>query len=536
MCIHPTLGPWLGLRCAILFAVDGALPDGQDEEEFEVQPAECSHSEELHAVVTKQLEDAFKHSDGQPTAPGQRLPPGAWRAWALPRLSLAPDHPAMYSDEQLLYHHAKDRSFLPRVVVAKKQQLSSDYLLEPPSANVVDLRRLLQQVLREIREREGDEIDGILLSGGLDTSILAEASDDQLGPQLDDPELIAVSLDKRGAGAPMLKFRHAFVVQAHEDALDAVYASAIYDRLRGESIGELHVLRKSLDELLTDAREAAKLLVTCDPMELRNSLVVYAALKAAAARGAKTIMTGDGADELFLGYSFYHSMDEAALRKMRSQVMNIMVFTAPKLARALGIRIISPYLDERVIEFARQLVKPELVGERTPVPRDGPSSVHGKLILRQAFPEAYSQWRSKQPIESGAGTTALRLGHFDATYTDAEFETKQREVFRAHAVWIRDKEHLFFFEAMLEAFDGDLGNVPRPRSLAHWKVDAGVIDSEVTGGFCPACGFQLTHSAQDYCATCGQWPTRASETNDKQGFATKALQQLARDRDRCLMD
>ncbi|KAG1699170.1 hypothetical protein DVH05_014087 [Phytophthora capsici] len=545
LCLHPTLGPWLAFRCAILLDIEGVDLDGLIRKEGHVGPlireeecpdpqlAECSHDQKLHDLLTVQMRKAFAQSAAAPK--NGRIPPEAWRVWALPRLSLAPNHPEMYSSEQILYHYTKDVRILQRSVRARRDILSLDYVRSPPSTKVIKCRQVLQEVLFEIRDRFPDGIDGILLSAGLDTSILSEASGQEFNQVEDD--FVAISLDKKTAARPILSFRHAFTVQADPTAQDAVYAAEIFKRLGGVSIDEHHVLRVSVDELLENSSEVARLLCTCGPMELRNSLVIYEALQKASERGVKHLVTGDAADEVFCGYSFYHGMTEEALSKYRERITATMQFTTAKLAKDLGIEVLSPFLDTRVVAFSKTLTKSEMVGERTPVPRDGEQGVHGKLILRQAFPESFSQWRAKEPIEAGSGTTRLRLGYFDSYWSDEEFEGQQRLVLREHGVFIRDREHLYFFLAFLRAFDGDLANVPRRR----FNEDSQVVEShgqeeseDSANVFCPGCGFELSHPKQDFCITCGCWPTCVSPTNDLQGYASQALAKLNSDKEKLL--
>ncbi|KAG3118005.1 hypothetical protein PI125_g3287 [Phytophthora idaei] len=546
LCLHPVLGPWMAFRCALVLDIEGVDSIGGDmneeqarplirgEESAIPQPSECSHDGKLHKLLTAQMEKAFAQSAATPR--NGRIPPDSWRAWTLPRLSLAPNHSEMYSSEQILYHYTKDVRVLQRAVRARQENLCLDYVRAPPSAKVIECRRVLQTVLCEIRDRFPDGIDAIVLSAGLDTSILSEASGQHFAAAKDD-EFTTISLDKKGKARPILRFRHALTVQADPSAQDAVYATNIFKRLGNVSIEQHHVLRVTLDDLLKSSSEVARLLCTCDPMELRNSLVIYEALREAADRGVKYLVTGDAADEVFCGYSFYHGMTEEALSKYRERITATMQFTTAKLARELGIEVISPYLDARIVDFSKTLSKSDMVGERTPVPRDGEQGVHGKLILRQAFPESFSQWRAKEPIEAGSGTTRLCLGYFDSHWTEEEFTEQQRAVIREHGVYIRDREHLYFFQAFLRAFHGDLANVPRRRfnestQLVEPHGQEETMDSPNV--FCPGCGFELSHPKQDFCVTCGCWPTCISPTNDTQGYATQALAKLKSEKERLL--
>ncbi|KAG2506187.1 hypothetical protein JM16_009105 [Phytophthora kernoviae] len=424
LCLHPVLGPWMAFRCALVLNVEGVevVGDGAELREHAQpmirgepspvpQPDECDHDVALHELLAAQMNEAFTQSAD--TQRNGRIPPDAWRAWALPRLSLAPNHPEMYSSEQTLYHYTKDLRILERAVRARRDNLTMDFVRSPPSSKIIKCRHLIHEVLREIRERFPDGIDAILLSAGLDTSILSEASDQEFSTDNSDT-FVAISLEKESKARPILRFRHALTVQADPAAQDAVFAANIFERLQHVSIEQHHVLQVTLENLLANSSEVARLLCTCDPMELRNSLAIYEALREAAERGVKHLMTGDAADEVFCGYSFYHGMSEEALERYRERITATMQFTTAKLARELGIEVISPYLDARVVAFSKTLSKSDMVGERTPVPCDGVQGVHGKLILRQAFPESFSQWRAKEPIEAGCGTTRLRLGYFDS--------------------------------------------------------------------------------------------------------------------------
>ncbi|KAE9285499.1 hypothetical protein PR003_g26564 [Phytophthora rubi] len=137
------------------------------------------------------------------------------------------------------------------------------YVRAPPSAKVVECRRLLQQVLREIRDRFPDGIDAILLSAGLDTSILSEASDQDFAATCNnDDEFMSISLDKTAKAHPILRFHYALTVRADPTTQDAVFAANIFKRLENVSIEQHHVLRMTLDDLLENSSEVARLLST----------------------------------------------------------------------------------------------------------------------------------------------------------------------------------------------------------------------------------------------------------------------------------
>ncbi|KAE8967151.1 hypothetical protein PF011_g27661 [Phytophthora fragariae] len=125
--------------------------------------------------------------------------------------------------------------------------------------------RILQRshVLREIRDRFPDGIDAILLSAGLDTSILSEASDQDFAVTCNnDDEFMSISLEKTAKAHPILRFHYALTVRADPTTQHAVFAANIFKRLENVSIEQHHVLRMTLDDPLENSSEVARLLST----------------------------------------------------------------------------------------------------------------------------------------------------------------------------------------------------------------------------------------------------------------------------------
>ena len=127
--------------------------------------------------------------------------------------------------------------------------------------------------------------EGILLSGGLDTSILAVVASRFTS-------LKAVTVAFQNAPAP-----------------DVEYAVLI-----ANGLGLEHVVHTFGEEELYDAIPAVvKTTRSFDPMEIRNSVAIYIGLKVAKENGISTVMTGDGRDELFAGYSFLFRYEKEKL-------------------------------------------------------------------------------------------------------------------------------------------------------------------------------------------------------------------------------
>jgi asparagine synthase (glutamine-hydrolysing) len=95
---------------------------------------------------------------------------------------------------------------------------------------------------------------------------------------------------------------------------------------------DLHVIRPKLSDLVEKMPALIRILGTFDPMELRNSIAAYVALEKARDLGIRTVLTGDGADELFAGYSYMFNMPPADLPKYIQHLNEVMYFSCICLA------------------------------------------------------------------------------------------------------------------------------------------------------------------------------------------------------------
>jgi len=297
--------------------------------------------------------------------------------------------------------------------------------------------------------------DGILLSGGLDTSILSAIS---------------------GKCARRLKAVSVAVA-------DGVSPDEPFVKMIAEAFGfELCVLRPTLADLVAMMPSLIRVLRVFDPMELRNSVVTWFGLTAAREWDIEAMFTGDAADELFAGYSYITSLSRAQLRPYLDFLNGVMRFSSQVIAPAIGIQAQLPYLDPAVREFALTLSYDDLIVERE-------GHVVGKKILRHAFAEflpAEIIWRIKTPIEYGSGSH--RLQEFViSSVPDDEFETARVRVQEQEGVSLRDKEHFFYYRIYRTIF-------PTPR--------------EQVGGAkrCQTCAGAVERAEQRYCLTCGAYP------------------------------
>ncbi len=302
------------------------------------------------------------------------------------------------------------------------------------------LRELLEN---KVKKSISEGCDGILLSAGLDTSILSY-----------------VAAKNTKIKAFTLKFRN---------APDAEYAKRLCKILGTEH----YVLNIDEENLTKNLRETIKILGIFDPMEIRNSVAIYTLLKFSKDY-VKGVMTGDGADELFFGYDFLIKMKKEERENYAKNMWRNMHFSSNDFGRFFGMKIFSPYLSDEVKNYAMS------IGDEMKIKKGV-----GKWILRKAYlnllPNEFV-WRKKTPIEYGSGTTML-TNIFDNKIKDADFEQTKLKYEKEDKVIIRDKEHLCYYEIFKEIF----GNVKKAK------------ESEIR---CKGCGAMIEHKNL-FCRICG---------------------------------
>jgi asparagine synthase (glutamine-hydrolysing) len=312
------------------------------------------------------------------------------------------------------------------------------------------------ELIRELRVSlesavQRNMAEAILLSGGLDTSIVAALAVKR-GP------LKAYTIALEGAPSPDIE--HARLVAQHFGLNH-----------------KLHIF--NMDELMMNLPEVVKTLKVFDPMEIRNSAAVYIGMKEAKKDGVSTFLTGDACDELFAGYSFLFNLSPLELKTSLKKLWNVMSFSAVPMAQSLGMVAKIPFLEPEVKKLASEMDPSFLVVEEK-------GQKWGKWIVRKAFENMLPSqiaWRVKTPIEYGCGTTTLPQV-FDKRISDEEFREEQEKIRVADNVMIRDKEHLVYYEIFHQVF-GD-----RP---------------ETSGRTCPQCRYEVRLDAT-FCRTCGAYP------------------------------
>lgn len=254
--------------------------------------------------------------------------------------------------------------------------------------------------------------NGLLFSGGLDTSILAYLNRKIVA--------ITVTLESTSDDIPYAMFLTKYLNLKH------------YHR------------KVEIDEAIESIPEVIKILKSFDPA-LPNDLVVYFGLAYAKDLGLETIATGDGSDELFGGYSFMQKLDD--LESYIRRISKKMSFSSNDIGEFFGIKIIQPFIEKNCLDYALTL-PPDLKI------RKDKGELWGKWILRQAFEDLLPKeivWQKKRPLEFGSGMTRLRQ-IISSKISDEEFKEN------TFPIQFMNKEHYYYYKIFREV----IGEIPQP--------------------------------------------------------------------------
>jgi len=314
----------------------------------------------------------------------------------------------------------------------------------------------LRQLL--IHSVEKSQSDSLLLSGGLDTSIVATLASKS------NPQLRAFTVVLRDFTSP-----------------DLYYSKLISLKL---GLGQ-ELIEATLDDIENSLPEVIGVLRSFDPMEIRNSVAVFLGLKKAKSQGYSRVLTGDAADELFAGYSFVTNLEKEKALSTLHRLWEVMHFSSIPLASSLGIKALLPFLDSEVKKFATTEIPLEFLVSGQTDHSEG--EAFGKFILRKAFEDQLPReiaWRKKTPIEFGSGTTFLPKIY--ATEINAqEFHEKKRKYLESDKVRLRDPEQLHYYEI--------------------YRRVVGPPAPDLANRSCPACTSNVPDWA-DFCTICGEYP------------------------------
>ena len=249
-----------------------------------------------------------------------------------------------------------------------------------------DLTQALEDAVK--RQLMTDVPYGVLLSGGLDSSITSAVAKRFAAMRIEDN-------DKSAAWWPQL---HSFAIGL-EGAPDLKAAREVADKLGTVHHEMTYTVQEGLDAI----RDVIYHIETYDVTTIRASTPMFLMGRKIKAMGIKMVLSGEGADEIFGGYLYFHKapndkeMHEELVRKLLALNM-FDCARANKSLAAWGVEGRVPFLDKEFIDVAMRLN-----------PKDKMCGANGKMekhILRECFehylPDAIA-WRQKEQFSDGVG-------------------------------------------------------------------------------------------------------------------------------------
>ena len=251
--------------------------------------------------------------------------------------------------------------------------------------HISEIKKALEDAVH--RQMMSDVPYGVLLSGGLDSSVISAIAKKYSSRRVE-------TNDETDAWWPQL---HSFSVGL-EGSPDLAAAQIVADHI--ETVH--HEIKFTIQEGLDAIREVIYHLETYDITTIRASTPMYLMSRAIKALGIKMVLSGEGADELFGGYLYFHKapnakeFHEETVRKL-DKLHQYDCLRANKSLAAWGIEGRVPFLDKEFIEVAMRLnPKDKMITEDR----------MEKWILRKAFedylPDSIT-WRQKEQFSDGVG-------------------------------------------------------------------------------------------------------------------------------------
>lgn len=284
---------------------------------------------------------------------------------------------------------------------------------------------------------------GVLLSGGLDSSIIAAITQKFSKKRIE-------SDSKEAAWWPQL---HSFAVGL-EGSPDLIAAQKAADYI-GTVHHEVHF---TIQEALDALPDVIYHIETYDITTVRASTPMYLLARVIKSMGIKMVLSGEGSDELFGGYLYFHKAPDAKefheelVRKM-SKLHLYDCLRANKSLMAWGVEGRVPFLDKEFIDIAMSLNPSDKMNIRL---SNGKQRME-KWILRKAFEDMLPEeicWRQKEQFSDGVGynwiDTLKKMT--EEKVSDAEFARREN---RFPVNPPKTKEEYYYREIYSKLFPSD---------------------------------------------------------------------------------
>lgn len=295
-------------------------------------------------------------------------------------------------------------------------------------------RRVREALERAIRKRMMSDVPvGAFLSGGLDSSLIAAMTRQHVD------ELHTFSVGVAGS-----------------DDLQAA-------RLVADHIGSIHhEYVFTMEEVNEKLPEIVFHLESYDQDLVRSAIPCYFTSRLAA-QYVKVILTGEGADELFAGYTYYRDIPSEQvlhdeLRRSISALHNVNLQRVDRLTMAHSLEGRVPFLDTEMIELA------QTVPASLKLRKDNDGNLVEKWVLRKACEDLLPEeilWRKKAQFDEGSGTVDLVGKGLEHIVSESQWHDYAG---RFPEAGLRSAEECAYHKLLNEAYSGSdvvMGNVAR---------------------------------------------------------------------------
>lgn len=299
----------------------------------------------------------------------------------------------------------------------------------------------------------------VLLSGGLDSSLVSAVA----------AKYVAKRIEDEGQSDAWWPRLHSFSVGL-EGAPDLVAAKKVADMI-GTVHHEVHF---TIQEGLDAIRDVIYFLETYDVTTIRAATPMYLMSRKIKAMGIKMVLSGEGADEIFGGYLYFHKapnakeLHEETVRKLERLHM-FDCARANKATAAWGVEARVPFLDKKFMDVAMRLN-----------PQDK-MCIDGKMekwVLRKAFDNgeylpAEVLWRQKEQFSDGVGYSWI-----DSIRDHVNSEVSDQQLANASfrfPINTPDTKEGYFFRTIFESYfpqESAAQCVPGGKSIACSTVEA----------------------------------------------------------------
>ncbi len=307
------------------------------------------------------------------------------------------------------------------------------------------------------RQLMSDVPYGVLLSGGLDSSVISAIA----------ARYASHRVENNGATEAWWPRLHSFAVGL-KGAPDLAKAKLVADH-----IGTVHhEINYTIQEGLDAIRDVIYFIETYDVTTVRASTPMYLLARVIKSMGIKMVLSGEGADEIFGGYLYFHKaptpeeFHKETVRKL-SKLHLYDCLRANKSLSAWGVEGRVPFLDKEFLDVAMTI---------DPSYKMCPGKEMEKKVVRNAFSDMLPEeiaWRQKEQFSDGVGYSWIdTLKEITASAVSDEQMAHAAERFPINPP--RNKEEYYYRSIFAEHFPSDSAarSVPSVPSVACSTAEA----------------------------------------------------------------